>query len=312
MDGYSLDTGQIGEQLKILKEKTIERLANRLEDCLDDEDTKQNIAIYKYTLERGILDGHEGRYAVFHKGSIFGATFASENAFLNDELSQCNESYTLYQIPGIPTEYSSTAYHRAEIQLKNTGASFSSLDVAVTFESDQLQLQSTTFQYEIDTGASHTTCPVYIDGTKSPLSCKALDRNDGEVEVELKWKVLAFWGRLHLGCHKNSDETLADGTTRYVEKLLFRKGQLRARVGNCAPVEIQYLTFQKEHVQLKILPKNLQDATHHPPTLKIPMLLGRDLLFKQFSMFCTKQINKEPKVHLFNRPDITPPSSPKH
>lgn len=66
MDGYSLDTGQIGEQLKILKEKTIERLANRLEDCLDDEDTKQNIAIYKYTLERGILDGHEGRYAVFH------------------------------------------------------------------------------------------------------------------------------------------------------------------------------------------------------------------------------------------------------
>jgi hypothetical protein len=125
----------------------------------------------------------------------------------------------------------------------------------------------------------------------------------------VKWKVLAFWGKEHIGCHLGDDEpvTLADGGTQLVKKLFFKKEQLELKVGDCAPVNVKTLLLPSLCIEKKRAYKN---TPLHPPHMEFPLLLGRDMIFKYFSMYCTKLVNEEPKIHLFNRVEVTPPSSP--
>jgi hypothetical protein len=104
------------DNLRASKDQTIERLTNSIEYSTDEED-KLNMITYKAALELGKLDGLEGRYAVFHRGYIFSATFDTENSFLEyDDLEKTNESYTLYRIPGISTEHRITSYHELKFK----------------------------------------------------------------------------------------------------------------------------------------------------------------------------------------------------
>ena len=116
------------------KLKVIQRLEKRINSTLEDEESKLNMRAYKYLLENGALDDHEGRYAVFHHGLVFDDTFESGDSFLNySNFNNTTDSYTLYKIPGISVKPAIQMYHRTEVQLSLKTDSCDSALVPITF-----------------------------------------------------------------------------------------------------------------------------------------------------------------------------------
>lgn len=290
------------------KEKEIEHLKHLLEMNYE-EDEKENIRTFIAALEDGLLNGHEGRLAVFHKGSMIGATFKSESAFLSFEPLNDGNSYTLLAVPGGEMRVA-TAYNSHQIQVTNfpDPTYFSELQVPVEFIHNGIPIGSP-FIYEVDTGASDTSCPCVYE----LKSQENVNKGYTYSIVKFNYKTLAFWGSQHLACHKrlNLRQKLADGSSIEVEKLVFQKSQLHVKIGDCDPVEVTSLILPttKHEVSKKILDKDL-GIVPNPPPHNFPLLLGRDLIFKRFSTSSEKELRQNAVFRLDNRRDITPPSSP--
>lgn len=115
-----------------------------------------------------MLDGHEGRLAVFCDGELLPGTFSSVDSFQLFKPHNDFNSYSLYTIPGDSSNLA-TAYAVHDIivppqQLFGSRSSgFQTIKVPVHFFENN-QLLGDIHSYEIDTGASNTSCPCFYDG----------------------------------------------------------------------------------------------------------------------------------------------------
>jgi hypothetical protein len=55
------------------------------------------------------------------------------------------------------------------------------------------------------------------------------------------------------------------GSSIRVKKLIFKKSQLSAQIGDCEPVEVKSLVLPQRIVEVKSLQNHLLDAKMHPP-----------------------------------------------
>jgi hypothetical protein len=121
------------ESVEDPKLKVIQRLEQRMNSILEDEESKLNMRSYKYLLENGAFDDHAGRYAVFHHGLVLDQTFESGDSFLGySNFNTTTDSYTLYKIPG-SVKPTIQLYHRTEVQLSLKTDSYGSALVPITF-----------------------------------------------------------------------------------------------------------------------------------------------------------------------------------
>lgn len=167
------------------KEQAIEQLKHLLEIQPDDE---ENIKTFIAALEDGLLDNHEGRIAVLHEGGIFGATFESDDAFRSFKPRDDNNSYTLITVPGgqqpVITSYGS---HQIEVPNFPRSDHFDPIMVPLTFIHHGNDIG--TFQYEVDTGASNTSCPCIYQYQSTEI----IERKSLYSKVRYHYKTLAFW-----------------------------------------------------------------------------------------------------------------------
>jgi hypothetical protein len=286
------------------KESEIRYLKSCLNDDLVDDDEKVNIKAFIDALESGLLDEHEGRLAIFLNGEILGGTFESTSSFQSLKPITDNNSYWLFKIPGGLSEFA-TAYHNHSISISAIPGN--GIRVPVQFLENGTQIGEQQ-HYEVDTGASDTSCPIIMSGE---CTTEVLKTEGDRSDVQLSWKVWAFGGSRKLACDRHPKlHTLADGSSIRVKELIFKKSQLSAQIGDCEPVEVKSLVLPQRIVEVKTLQKNLLDAKMHPPRNRYPLLLGRDILLKHFNFDYSKEVGQEGTFRLVNRNEITPPPSP--
>lgn len=142
------------------KESEIRYLKSCLNDNLEDDDEKENIKAFIDALESGLLDEHEGRLAIFYNGVIVGATFESVSSFQSFKPLTDNNSYSLYTIPGGSCEFA-TAYQTHSIPIHTIPGN--GIQVPIQFLENGQPIGER-YEYEVDTGATNTSCPIIMPG----------------------------------------------------------------------------------------------------------------------------------------------------
>jgi hypothetical protein len=164
-------------------------------------------------------------------------------------------------------------------------------------------------RYLVATGASDTSCVCSYRNEVSGI--EHIEKGD-ELETTKKWPPFPFWGD-----NRNISILATPGVTVHtangddaLTKIYFDEGFITAQLDDMPPINVQSLSMPG-HLHKYITSRFLQGDGNllNPPASTQTSLLGRDILFKHFTLLFSKPVSQDVEMTLTARERKTPTAS---